>query len=225
MRISSIISELTRLGMEIYRRPFELNIVGVRSASSRPNSFDDSLHVFYLDDNQKAYHHLFPITTDPGTYWLQNPIAPKGTAILEEGQYRNAYGISRHRGRYYALCQIHRPVTVIRDFNRDSILDFRSGKKQSGMFGINIHRASSTGTSYEVNRHSAGCQVFQKASDFELFMRLCEAHRKRHGNAFTYSLLDARSLSRSKLRKLLAGLLLVPGTLGAIWLGSKLLKK
>lgn len=197
--LQKLISTLKRQQFRIYTAPYQLNIVGVRSDSVRPNSFDDRMHVFFRDNKGKWRHYQWPITTDPGTYWLNSPMHPKGTAILKGNmQYRDAYSISLHQGKYYALCQRLDVVEVIRDYNRDSLLDFWSGQLMKGMFGINIHRAKSTGTTKEVQRYSAGCQVFANAGDFNQFMQLCEIHKKVHGNVFTYTLIDNRAVRRTK---------------------------
>src|SRR4051812_24087856 len=94
---------LRHKGFRMYTRPFELNIVGLRSASTIPNRFDDEIHVFYKVDQKKWNYHVFKATTDPGTFWLRNPMQEQGTAILAEGQYVNAYEIGMHRGKYKAL--------------------------------------------------------------------------------------------------------------------------
>lgn len=188
-------------GYKLFNRPFELNIVGVRSNSVQPNAFDDTIHVFFADSNGKMIEHQFPATTDPGTYWLQNPLSPQGTAILKEGQYLNSYGIGLHRGKYLALVQ-KRAVTVMRDYDRNAVLDFMNGKQETGFFGINIHRASESGTTKVVDHFSAGCQVFASATDFVLFMSLCEKHRALYGNEFTYTLIDERALTRESKKNL-----------------------
>lgn len=120
----------------------------------------------------------------PGSYYLSNLLNPKGTAILKEGQYLNAYKIGYHKGKP-ALIQ-SRPVTVYRDKNRDEFFDLN--KEETGMFGIDIHRAGPF--SHLVNSWSAGCQVFQKESDFEFFMTLCEATQKICNGLFTYTLIE-----------------------------------
>lgn len=205
-------------GYKIYTAPFKLNIWGFRSPSRIPNAFDDEIHVFTnIETNQKVRwaYFVFKCTTDPGTYWLNNPIQPKGTAILAPGQYENAYKIDKHRGKYYALCQRLGKVQVIRDYNRDSVLDFLSGVKTWGFYGINIHRARRVGETFKVDRHSAGCQVFKNAKDFQFFMKLCEKHRSIHGNKFTYTLLDeklgARTLKRIAIGTLLTGAAIAAG--------------
>ncbi|TCZ68349.1 hypothetical protein [Flaviaesturariibacter aridisoli] len=192
---NTILAALATRGYRAFIRPFELNIVGVRADSTKPNAFDDSIHVFYRNREGQLVQHQFSATTDPGTYWLLNPLNPQGTAILKQGQYIATYMIGLHRGKYKALVQ-KRPVTVLRDYDRKAVLDFLNGKEDTGLFGINIHRAAETGTTQAVDKYSAGCQVFQKASDFDLFMQLCERHRQLYGNEFTYTLIDERALAR-----------------------------
>ncbi len=100
-----------------------------------------------------------------------------------------------HRGKYLALVQ-KRPVTVVRDYDRNATLDFLNGKEDTGIFGINIHRASLTGVTKTVDQYSAGCQVFSSILDFNLFMQLCERHKRVYGNNFTYTLIDERAVNR-----------------------------
>lgn len=214
MNVQRMLKALRANKYRIFSRPYELNIVGVRNAAPQPNQFDDQLHIFYKDDKDNWVYGVYPATTDPGTYWLRNPLSPQGTAILKEGQYLDVYAIDLHRGKYKALCQRRGTVNVIRDYDRDAELDFAISKVVSGYFGINIHRANLSGTTYQVDKHSAGCQVFQKVSDFDLFMSNCERHRKLYGNQFTYTLIDLRELKRSLNRRnvLIAGSAAVAAT-------------
>lgn len=201
-RIKSI---LKQNGYALYTEPYRLNIVGLRSESIVPNRFDDEIHVFYVKSDGSWNYHIWPATTDPGTFWLNNPVYEQGTAILAQGQYQSSYAIGKHKGLYDALVQM-KPVTVIRDYDRDALLDFYNGEKQTGNFGINIHRAESTGTTKQINKYSAGCQVFQNAHDFEQFMTLCEQHRKLYGNSFTYALVDFRSMRRVTIKRVVTAL-------------------
>lgn len=208
-------------GFVLYEEPYKLNIWGVRANSETPNSFDDELHVFTnisATGRPKWAYLVFKITTDPGTYWLKNPMNPQGTAILKAGQYVDAYSIDKHQGKYYALCQRKRAVTVIRDYNRDAVLDFYNGRETTGMYGINIHRANKIGDTYTIDKNSAGCQVFKNAEDFNFFMKLCELHRKLHGNRFTYTLIDKRTEFRSKLKKITIGAVLASVLFGGYYL-------
>ena len=193
-------------GYQLFSRPYELNIVGVRSKNTKSNSFDDELHVFYKVKTLRWEYHVFKITTDPGTYWLKNPLQPKGTAILAQGQYMNAYHIGLHQGKYKALVQ-QKPVSVIRDYDRNAWLDFLNGSKENGMFGINIHHALSQGKTKYIDKFSAGCQVFENIGDFDRFLIMCDKHAKLYNNSFTYTLVDFRAAKRAGIRLAVFGTL------------------
>lgn len=184
----------------VYDKPYQLNIVGVRKNSIVPNKFDDLLFVFWKSDTDQWHGKWFTITTDPGTFWLKNPMHDRGTAMLKEGQYVDSYAVGKHRGLYDALVQI-KPVTVFRNYDRLDTLDFMNGKEHKDATGINIHRANSDGKTKSIDKYSAGCQVFEDAEDFETFMSLANKHRKLYGNKFTYTLTDERAYKKSQRRK------------------------
>jgi hypothetical protein len=115
-----------------------------------------------------------------------------GVARLVEGQYRGSHSIGLHQGKYKALKQA-KPVKVYRDPNRD--LTYDETKIAEGIFGINIHRSSATGTSTYVENWSEGCQVFSTVTDFDKFMDLCEKASAIHGNSFTYTLIESSDLA------------------------------
>jgi hypothetical protein len=212
--LAAIVQALNVKTFDIYTRPYELNIVGIRADSTIPNRFDDEIHVFFKNNANQLIHYIFPATTDPGTYWLKSPMNPQGTAILMQGQYKQAYQVGLHRGKYYALVQ-RSPITVMRDYDRNAILDFHNGKLETGLFGINIHRASINGTTKTVDNYSAGCQVFSNINDFNLFMQLCEKHKSLYGNSFTYTLIDKRAVARQEKKAIaisLAGIGVGVGT-------------
>jgi hypothetical protein len=89
-----------------------------------------------------------------------------------------------------ALCQRLGKVTVWRDKNRDLVYD--EVVKDTGMFGINIHKAGHDST--WVDNWSHGCQVFKKVKDFNEFMSICKSASKIWGNKFTYTLIESHDL-------------------------------
>lgn len=189
-------SLLRKNGYQLFTRPYELNIVAYRSRFIRSNRFDDEIHVFYKDNKQRWIYHIFKGTTDPGQYWLDNPINPQGTAFLKKGQYLNAYAIGLHRGKYEALVQI-KTVTVIRNYSRHGLFNWvTSGTEDTGNFGINVHRAFENGNAKVIDHFSAGCLVFSNAEDYKLFMSLSKKHRTLYGNRFTLTLMDFRDKRR-----------------------------
>ena len=119
----------------------------------------------------------------------------KGVAILKPGQYRGSHKIRLHAGKYTALGQ-KKDVSVYRDSNRDNKFDLDESKVDTGLFGINIHRATgkSSGKSVRVDKWSAGCQVIAKNSEWHQFLGICQTAREIHGNTFSYTLLESKDL-------------------------------
>ena len=166
---------------------YNLNIIGIRNRNHKANSFDDRMCVVFKDE-QGWITRTWECTTEPGKYWLENPTRVEGTAILVPGQYRSVWKIDKHKGQYDALCQRNGTVKTYRDSNKDDIVDLDVQSITEGYYGINIHKAGSAST--QVDKWSAGCQVFSHSKDFEEFMSICYAARNKWGNAFTYTLID-----------------------------------
>lgn len=176
------------------RGNYNLNIIGVRSNTNKrvTNKFDDVLVVIYRDNNDVVVRKCFEITTEPGLYYMNNPTNPKGTGILVPNQYRGCWEIGFHQGKYKALCQC-KPVTVYRDNNRDSVYDLEPNNTDTGIFGVNIHKAGVNST--QVDKWSAACQVFANSSDFATFMNLCAKQIDNGmGKTFTYTLINEEDL-------------------------------
>lgn len=173
---------------------YNLNIIGVRSNTNKrvTNKFDDVLVVIYRDNNDVVVRKCFDITTKPGLYYMNNPTNAKGTGILVPNQYRDCWEIGFHQGKYKALCQ-RKPITVYRDNNRDSVYDLEPNHTDTGIFGVNIHKAGTNST--QVDKWSAACQVFANSSDFATFMKLCDNQISNgNGKTFTYTLLNEEDL-------------------------------
>ena len=176
------------------RGNYNLNIIGVRSNTNKrvTNKFDDVLVVIYRDNNDVVVRKCFDITTKPGLYYMNNPTNGKGTGILVPNQYRGCWEIGFHQGKYKALCQ-RKPVTVYRDNNRDSVYDLEPNHTDTGIFGVNIHKAGTNST--QVDKWSAACQVFANSSDFATFMKLCDNQISNgNGKTFTYTLINEEDL-------------------------------
>jgi hypothetical protein len=129
------------------------------------------------------------ITTRPGTDWLKKPIAG-GCAVLVPDQYINAYQLGLHRSnpKHPALVQ-RGLLTIYRDNNRNDIAD-EIGRKEKGLFGINIHHAGENST--YVNNWSAGCQVFKRIAEHVEFLRICKRFKNKN---FSYTLLHESALA------------------------------
>ena len=176
---------------------YNLNIVGVRNSETNnkvTNKFDDHITVSYKIEGEWQFH-CFDCTTDPGTHWVENVMNGKGVAILKPGQYSKSHKLRLHGGKYLALGQ-QNPLTVYRDNNRDAKYDLDESKTDTGIFGINIHRASKYEgkKSTNIDKWSAGCQVIAANDDWHEFLDICQQAREVWSNNFTYTLIESKDL-------------------------------
>ena len=168
-------AQFTELG---YKWP-SIHVVGIRSKANVPNQFDDLIGL--VQGNEVNW---YTGTTNPGTFWLNNPMNSLGTAVLKVGQYVDTYTIGLHQNKYTALKQAKK-VTVYRDADKDSVAE-EQGKEESGLFGINIHRANESAESKNIDKWSAGCQVMNNPIQFKELIQACIKSGKK---TFTYTLL------------------------------------
>lgn len=190
IEIKDIVKVMTIKGYAIFEndsKPLNINYIGIRDASG-VNKFNDLLVMFWKYRGNWSYFTR-PATTDPGTYWLESPMNPHGTAILKEGQYRGAWKLGLHQGKYDALVQ-RKEVTVIRDGNKDGVLDIEGGYEDTGFFGINHHRANSKNESVQVDKWSAGCQVTADPHLYDIFIQICKQSADLWGEGMSYTLLN-----------------------------------
>ena len=178
---------------------YDVNIVGVRNSETKgrvTNAFDDCITISYKLDGEWQFH-CYKCTTDPGTAYMEDPILEDtGCAILKPGQYRGSHKLRLHQGKYLALGQ-KKDVTVYRDNNRDDNYDLDESSTTTGLFGINIHRATARkgGKSTRVDKWSAGCQVIADNDDWHEFLDICQAAREIHGNSFSYTLIESKDIA------------------------------
>jgi len=188
----NIIEALKKHDHPLFKGDYNLNLVGVRSEDTDANSFNDVLVVLYEVD-KKQHMHVFPMTSDPGIYYRENPLNVNGTAVLVPGHYKSCWKIGAHRGKYHALVQ-NADMAVYRDNNFDAEIDTNNDSIKTGMFGINLHRANKDRYSLQVDKWSAGCQVLADPVDFDLVMALINKSAKKYGDKFSYTLLEEGSL-------------------------------
>jgi hypothetical protein len=166
---------------------YNLNIIGIRNVSDQiDNLFDDTLFLAYKVEDRFNIQQ-FPCTTQPGAYYMKNPMNKLGTAILVPGQYRGAYTIGLHQGKYEALRQCGL-LKIYRDNDRDNTYDYQN-ITDSLNDGINIHKAGRA--SKKIDNWSAGCQVLAYSADFDILMALANRSAKLYGDKFTYTLLES----------------------------------
>lgn len=177
------------------KKGYDVNIVGVRNntpsiADKVTNVFDDFITISFFDESGVEQFYIWSATTDPGKKGVQQFHNKKGVARLVPGQYRTTWAIDKHQGKYDALCQRLNNVTVWRDANKDLV--FEEKVTDTGMFGINIHKAGQDST--WVENYSEGCQVFKRVKDFDEFMKICKKAAKIHGNKFSYTLIESTDI-------------------------------
>ena len=173
--VDELKTKFAELGYTWY--PFML--VGIRSFANIPNEFDDLMGVV---EGEKVT--WYTSTTNPGTHWLKNLMNPKGTALLKPGQWVDSWKVGMHQGKYEALVQC-KPITVFRDKDKDAIAE-ETAVTDTGLFGINIHRANPKGISKYIDKWSAGCQVLNNSEEFTELLSKC---KKSGLKTFTYTLL------------------------------------
>jgi hypothetical protein len=171
---------------------YDVNIVGVRNMSvgdKVTNLFDDFITISYKENGEWKFF-CWNATSDPGKKGVIEFHNKKGVARLIPNQYRGTWTIDKHQGKYDALCQRLKEVSVWRDSNKDLV--FEKMLTDTGMFGINIHKAGQDST--WVENWSEGCQVFKRVKDFDEFMKIIKKSSKIHGNSFTYTLIESKDI-------------------------------
>lgn len=177
------------------------NIIAVRTKLLVPDVFNDLLTITYKENNEQKMQ-AYCITTEPGVFYQKNLLNPEGCAVVEAGQFKDAYSIGYHKG--YDGTKInpktqqpypaHRAliltgdILIKRDKDKDGIAG-NSGIIVSGRnTGCNIHGAVRSDITKKIGPWSAGCQVFAAWREKEVFIDICEKFRAITKNKFTYTL-------------------------------------
>jgi len=191
-----LIQAMNKLGHSVFEndtRNYNLNFIGVRSKDMTPGVFNDIMVAMWK--HRGSWNILqFPCTTDPGVYYLEHPLNVIGTGILKPGQYKGMWTQGFHQGKYPAYTQ-NAPCTLYRDNDKDNEMDIVGVKEETGMFGINGHRAMENLKTQRVGKFSAGCQVIQSPNDYEIWFNLGQAAIfEGWSNKFTYTLIKEQNL-------------------------------
>jgi hypothetical protein len=178
-------------------KPFNLNIIGVRTSYEVTDTFKDKLYIAYKDSKMVEQVMELDCTTIAGKYYFKNLFNPRGTAIVIPDQYLGAFTLGLHRG-LPALVQV-KALRFWRDKNKDYFINkdvFEQGVDNN----LNIHRASNKTISKVVHNWSAGCTVCNDPRKFDRFIELCQsAIRVFLTNSFTYTLIEKSDLDRVKI--------------------------
>lgn len=170
---------------------YNVNIIGVRNSEPSKkvtNLFDDWLTLSFKINGVWQFY-IWSATTDPGKAPMLKGNNGTGTARVVPGQYPGSHMVRLHQGKYEALGQKGN-ISVYRDADKD--LEYDIDKITTGVYGINIHKAGQDST--WVDGWSAGCSVFKRVKDFDVFMKFCKTAAKLHGNSFTYTVIESKDI-------------------------------
>jgi hypothetical protein len=198
---SRIVGAMRKRGFRIDTGSGKINIVYVEGMDTdgahnddAPDRFNDLRCVIRFENGKPVIAGKWEATTEPGRYWTQHRMNPKGAARVAFGQYRAWQVGVHHAGKptaHEALVQTGGPITVYRDDNEDMI---RTGDKlDTGYFGINQHHGYDLPKN-GLGRSSAGCLIGRSIAGHRAFMKQVKSdprYRANHGFVFTAAILPA----------------------------------
>lgn len=181
------VAELFEPYSEVDHCPVKL--IGVRGIENEDNYlgvYDDAIfRVIHKDITR------WEASTDPGRYWLQNPLNPKGCAKLREGLWWYEFG--QHRG-HAALIQ-----STVFEVERLSP-DGKINCLDKGRFGINLHSGGPGDEAEDIGRWSAGCQIIKTPTPWDekwldFFIPLRDACEEVNQTYIPYLLITKKQLT------------------------------
>lgn len=135
-------------------------------------------------------------TTEPGRFYTQNPMNPKGAARIAFGQYKAwCVGMHGNSDRHEALVQCDL-IKVHRDGNKDGLRVGDAIDTGAG-FGVNQHWGYDMA---EVGKASAGCLVGQSREKHREFMGIVkrdERYLLNRGYVFLATVIAGDDLARA----------------------------
>jgi hypothetical protein len=140
----------------------------------RINYFNDLRTVIQIDIGVPKIVGKWIATTEPGTFYTDNPENKKGAARIQFGQYK-AWAVGRHKQQNLALRQ-EANVTVCRDFNKDGART-NDNLDTGNYFGINQHHADDQSRT-DIGLWSAGCLVGMSKDEHNDFMEIVMKDRR-----------------------------------------------
>jgi hypothetical protein len=188
----AVTMQLKGFPVHSHKEPWMLNIIGIRSNDQTPETFDDAI-IFFRYDGLKWDWMQCDGTTDPGLYYLKNPLRSDGTIIMMPGHYPNLYKRGHHKSEE-AFRQIGSAM-YIRDNNKDGYLDLALMNVPGKPFVAdnvytNLHDAHEQYKLEKIGKYSAGCQVVADSDEFDIALSWGNDQVKHCGvNKFNYTLL------------------------------------
>lgn len=177
---------LAKLGLPLHTSPGFIDIVGVRKAQLS-DLYDDEIFVLWTDA-KGAHAEGFRATCDPGQYFIDHPLNPRGCAQFVDGRYTFQLGPS---AKGETVLRQKGPVVVSRRSN-----GVYEGDEQ-GDFGFLI---SYGGTDEHVGVWSSGSQLIfggKEGKEWARFRQIIQ-HAPPDQKTFRYTLL---SITRSDVHE------------------------
>lgn len=150
-----------------------LNIVAFQSSKKDngevSNKFDDTLNVFYKNQNGNWELLEYQITTMPG-YVAKTDELPIGNKLLSLGQYVEQCRLDDSNPKNKVIivneCTMH---------NNDSTKIYNYKSPEANVKSIPLlHKSSDIGSAEYVFNYSTGAHVFKTVSQWDQFITLCE---------------------------------------------------
>lgn len=183
------------------------NIIGIRTNINVPDVFNDFLCVVYKEGATEVLK-TYLITTEPGVAHQKALLNAAGCAVIEPGNYPDAYSLGYHQGKdgkkvntkTGAPYPVHRALVLTGHImiKRDKDLDGIAGNSGTIMpgdnTGCNIHGAIVGTKTEKVGAFSAGCQVHAIWKNKEEMCDIAEKFKKITNNKFDYTLILEKDL-------------------------------
>jgi hypothetical protein len=202
--VLGVIAYMASNGHWFSRHPKCWNIVYVEGMDEfgnpnddRPNWFNDVRLIFQIQEDGGVASHAWAATSEPGRYWTENLMSPKGAARIAFGQHK-CWVVGRHLANkpsgHEALTQAE-DITVHRDLDKNYK---RNGDAlDRGMFGINQHWGYDR-PERDIGPASAGCLVGRTKDGHREFMKLIKSdarYRASNGYRFMTTVIDGTKLN------------------------------
>lgn len=199
---NKILRYMMRQKYEIFTGKKNYNIVYIEGMNldenvnkNAPNNFNDLRLIIEVIDGQPRIVKKWEATTEPGTYYTENPPHEMGAFRIKPGQY-TAWEVGYHWGNFgetqEGLVQV-KPISGNRDFYKQYK---REGKLYTGLYDINQHHANNSSFD-DIGYYGAGCLVGRTAAGHEEFMDIVKSdirYQKNPGFIFTTTIILANSL-------------------------------
>jgi hypothetical protein len=222
--IDALLEVLRFKKYKIFERPYEVNTIGVRyqyPGQDYSNQFKDRMYALWKDKNGQWKQKNWAISTIPGKIpgskdrkagikYLKDKVGKSrgGLGILKPAQYIDVYYMDYHLGKknYDRAMRTKGKQLAYRDQNYGSpkltyTNEDPKNKKGGSNFAMFIHKAyNSSKNTYGVQNWSEGCQVFQDPKCLNQYFDICQIHKDKYGNSFSYALITSKDVEDAEKR-------------------------